>query len=77
MCNAAETLLVHQSAAAAFLPRLEERMPKVRLHGCARTLALTKRAVPATEEDYETEYLDYDLAVKVVDSLVHAFHRRQ
>jgi glutamate-5-semialdehyde dehydrogenase len=75
VCNAAETLLVHQDAAEAFLPMALAELSKagVTLHADARALAAARTAgipaVPATEEDWETEYLSADLAVAVVDSL--------
>lgn len=70
VCNALETLLVHQSVAPAFLPRLKSAMEAagVSLRGCARTQAIIACA-EATEADWHTEYLDYVLAVRVVDSL--------
>ncbi len=72
-CNAAETLLVHAAIAPAFLPAMAEacRGAGVALRGCARTAALIA-VEPATEEDWSTEYLDYILSVKVVDSLDEA-----
>ncbi len=72
-CNAAETLLVHTAVAPAFLPALAEacRGAGVALRGCARTAALIA-VEPATEEDWGTEYLDYILSIKVVDSLDEA-----
>ena len=74
VCNAAETLLVHASIAAKLLPALDEAMQKhnVELRGCPKTCVLIPRAIPATEEDYETEYNDYILAVRVVDTLSDA-----
>lgn len=74
VCNAIETLLVHASVAAKFLPILDEEMQKfaVELRGCARTRVLIPTASEATEEDYYTEYNDYILAVKVVDTLADA-----
>lgn len=74
VCNAIETLLVHASIAAKFLPRLSEEMKKynVELRGCAKTCVLIPDAIAATEEDYYTEYNDYILAIKVVDSLADA-----
>ena len=73
VCNAIETLLVHRAAAADFLPLLAEEASKipVELRGCVRTQSII-RCTPATEEDFETEYNDYILAVKVVDSLTEA-----
>ena len=72
VCNAAETLLVHRDIAPAFLaravPALREK--KVELRGDASAVALVPGAfVPATEEDWRTEYLDYILSVRVVASL--------
>lgn len=77
VCNAVETLLVHASIAAKFLPLLAERMKEysVELRGCPRTRVLVPDALEATEEDYVTEYNDYILAIKVVDTLTDAiFH---
>ena len=74
VCNAAESLLVHQDVAAAFLPRaaaaLQER--GVELRGCETTRRLVPTAKPATEEDYAAEYLDLILSVKVVGDLEEA-----
>ena len=74
VCNAAETLLVHKDIAEAFLPALAEKLKKknVEIRGCNKTCALLEEAVPATEADWETEFLDYILAVKVVDSIKDA-----
>ncbi len=71
VCNAAETLLVHADAAAAFLPVAVEalRAKGVTLHTDARAAAYDSSAVPATDEDWAAEYLSLDLAVGVVDSL--------
>jgi glutamate-5-semialdehyde dehydrogenase len=70
-CNAAETLLVHAAVAAAFLPRLAEMAGRCRLEiradAAARALAPSFRA--ATEADWDAEYLDLILAVRVVPSL--------
>lgn len=73
VCNAAETLLVHRTIAAAFLPKLKEAMDalQVELRGCP----LTRQIIPvkeATEQDWKTEYLDYILSIKTVDSLTEA-----
>ena len=70
VCNAAETLLLHKDVAAAFLPRFFEatRAWQLELRGDARACALLPQISPATEEDFATEYNDYIMAVKVVDS---------
>lgn len=75
VCNAMETLIVHSAVADGFLPELAERMRmrNVQLKGCARCLPLLgEGAVPATEEDWKTEYEDLVLSVLMVDSLQEA-----
>ncbi|MBX9246976.1 glutamate-5-semialdehyde dehydrogenase [Actinotalea ferrariae] len=77
VCNAAETLLVHADAAAGFLPAALTALAGagVVVHGDERTAALAPEGVdvvPATEEDWATEYLSLDLAVRVVGSLDEA-----
>jgi len=75
VCNALETLLVHEGVAAEFLPLFVEKLGArtLELRGCGKTRAiLGERVVPATEEDWSTEYLDYILAVKVVGSMEEA-----
>ncbi|WP_176332617.1 glutamate-5-semialdehyde dehydrogenase [Candidatus Enterococcus lemimoniae] len=76
VCNSAETLLIHQDVAAAFLPVIEKALNeyKVELRADERAIAIFEQAIPATEEDWETEFNDYILAVKVVDSLDEAIH---
>jgi len=71
VCNAMESLLVHQSVAEAFLPALHERMKarKVELRGDLETVRILPGIRPATEEDWGTEYLDLIMSVKVVPSL--------
>ena len=74
VCNAAETLLVHSDAAPRVLPSVLAALAGagVTLHGDARTAQLAPdgvAVVPATEEDWATEYLSMDLAVRVVDDL--------
>lgn len=73
VCNATETLLVHEKIAPAFLPELQKALesPKVELAGCPKTRAIIP-VTPASEEDWKTEYLDYKLAVKVVAGLDEA-----
>lgn len=70
VCNALETLLVHKSIAKDFLPALKKAMDekRVELLGCDATRNIIS-AAPAREEDWRTEYLDYKLSIKIVDSL--------
>jgi glutamate-5-semialdehyde dehydrogenase len=74
VCNAMETLLVHRETAPRFLPPLAARMERagVELRGCERTRAIVPSAKPARDADWDTEFLDLILAVKVVDSLDEA-----
>ena len=75
VCNAIETLLVHKDIAPAFLPHIRTAFSahNVEIHGCAETQRiLGDGVIPATEEDYATEYLDYKIAVRVVDSVEEA-----
>jgi glutamate-5-semialdehyde dehydrogenase len=72
VCNAVETVLVHQAAAQAFLPALASAMSDVELRADDRARAILPDATPASDEDFATEFLDLILAVKVVDSLDEA-----
>ncbi len=74
VCNALETLLVHRDIAAEFIPKAAAalRAKNVELRGCERTRAILADAIPATEEDWSTEYLDLVLSIKIVDSLEDA-----
>ena len=74
VCNAIETLLVHASIAAKFLPEFAKTAAKfnVELRGCARTRVLIPDALEATDEDYYTEYNDYILAIRVVETVEDA-----
>jgi glutamate-5-semialdehyde dehydrogenase len=74
VCNAAETLLVHSAVAAEFLPRVGRRLTQcgVELRADERSLPLIEGAIPATEEDWYTEYLALIMSVKVVDSVAEA-----
>ena len=74
VCNAIETILVHQDVAKAALPKIKARLDEkqVELRGCDRARAILPGITPAVEEDWATEYLDYILAVKVVGSLEDA-----
>src|SRR5690606_4785922 len=71
VCNAAETLLVHEAVAAQFLPRVLPALREagVTVHGDAAVAAHDPAVVPVTDEDFATEYLSLDLAAAVVDSL--------
>jgi len=71
VCNALETLLVHEALAGEFLPAVAQSLAarQVELRGCPKTRAiLGDQVVAASEEDWSTEYLDYILAIKVVSS---------
>lgn len=76
VCNAAESLLVHQSIASAFLPLLKRRLDgsahPVEFRGCPRARKILDGIRAASEEDYACEFLDYILSVRVVDSLEEA-----
>ena len=74
VCNAMENLLVHQEIAPRFLPPFVEtlRQAGAEVRGCERTRHIVPHVTPATEADWQTEYLDLILAVKVVDSLDEA-----
>lgn len=71
VCNATESLLVHESVANTFLPRLAASLMTkgVELRGCERTVELVPAAKPATDADHAAEFLDLILSVKVVSSL--------
>lgn len=74
VCNSAETLLVHKDVASKFIPDALQALSahSVELFADERTRALYPAANTATEYDWETEYLDYKLAVKIVDSVDEA-----
>jgi glutamate-5-semialdehyde dehydrogenase len=67
-CNTAESLLVARSVAAEMLPKIAEMLISkgIEIRGCAETCALVKAAIPATDEDYYTEYLAAIISCKVV-----------
>ncbi|HZO38270.1 MAG TPA: glutamate-5-semialdehyde dehydrogenase [Methylomirabilota bacterium] len=71
VCNALETLLIHRDGAARLLPTLAARLSEagVALRGCPQTLALVPGLTPATDADWDAEYLDLVLAIRVVDDL--------
>lgn len=70
VCNAAEVCLIDEKIVDAFLPLLEERLtahePPVELRMDARCLTLSKHGIPASESDFDTEFLDYKMAVAAV-----------
>jgi len=74
VCNAMETLLVHEKIAEKFLPTMGKifREHGVELRGCEKTRKIIPYAIPATEEDWYAEYLDLILAVRVVSSIDEA-----
>ena len=74
VCNAMETLLVHQKVASSFLPPVAEKLQEagVELRGCPRTRHILPDANEAADEDWYAEYLDLILAVKVVDDIGEA-----
>lgn len=76
VCNACESLLVHRKLAADFLPLLKKRLDEkqVEIRGDEAARAIVPEFVPAGEEDWGREYLDYILSLKIVDSLEEAIH---
>jgi len=74
VCNAMETLLVHEAVAPSFLPKVGGELKKagVVLRGCERTRAILPEAQRAEEEDWSREYLDLILSVRVVDTMDEA-----
>jgi glutamate-5-semialdehyde dehydrogenase len=71
VCNAAESLLVHQEIAGACVPRLAAALVDrgVRIRACPRSVALAAGLEPASDDDYAAEYLDLIVSLKIVDSL--------
>jgi glutamate-5-semialdehyde dehydrogenase len=76
VCNALETLLVHKSVAAEFLPAAAEQLVAagVELRGCEKSRAIVNSMQVASEDDWYAEYLDLILAVRVVDDIDQAIH---
>ncbi|MCK3881360.1 glutamate-5-semialdehyde dehydrogenase [Streptococcus suis] len=73
VCNSAEVLLVHEAIASQFLPRLEETLSgQVELRADSQAQAILNQATPAGDQDFDTEFLDYIMAVKVVSSVEEA-----
>ncbi len=72
-CNSAEVLLVHEAIASQFLPRLEEALSgKVELRADSQAQAILNQFTPAGDQDFDTEFLDYIMAVKVVSNVEEA-----
>ena len=73
VCNAIEGILVHKKIVADFLPMLEKTFNgRVKLHADEEAIKYLKTAIPATDEDYDTEYLDYECCIKTVDDVEQA-----
>ncbi len=74
VCNAAESLLIHKDIADTAIPLIGKALVDagVEVRGDKKVCSLVKEAIPATEEDWGTEYLDYIMSAKVVDSLEEA-----
>ena len=74
VCNALESLLIHEKIYEKALPKICERLKEagVEIRGCEKTCALLPYAVPATEGDFSTEFLGYTISVKVVSDLYEA-----
>lgn len=74
VCNALETLLVHQDIAGSFLPEMKKRFDDagLEIRGCDRTTAILPGVKKAVAEDWDAEYLDLILAIRVVDSMQEA-----
>ncbi|UWG95659.1 glutamate-5-semialdehyde dehydrogenase [Dehalobacter sp. DCM] len=74
VCNALETLLVHEAVADEYLPLIGKKFQEhgVEIRGCKRVSKILEYAVPATEEDWSTEYLDLIISVKVVKDIDEA-----
>ena len=71
VCNSLENALVHQSVAEKVLPSLIEKLREnnVKVRGCERTRQIVNDVIEATEADWYEEYLDYTLAIRVVDDM--------
>ncbi|MDG1818100.1 MAG: glutamate-5-semialdehyde dehydrogenase [Aquiluna sp.] len=74
VCNSLETLLVHEQVAAELLPKLAKALAEssVLVHACEQSIALMPGSIPATEQDWATEYLGLELSVRTVKSLDQA-----
>jgi glutamate-5-semialdehyde dehydrogenase len=79
VCNALETLLVHQDIAVDFLPQVAKAFAQndVKVHGCEKTLPFFNKAELATNADYDAEYLALEIAIRVVDDYAQAVEHIQ
>lgn len=79
VCNAIETVLVHRQIAPQFLPKMKQALDRhqVEIRGCVRTMALLAGITPASQQDWETEFGDYILAVRIVDTIQQAIEHIQ
>lgn len=71
VCNAVETILVDEAIASTFLPKMLKNLRdlKVEIRGCEKTRQIFTDAIPADDEDWNKEYLDYIIAVKIVNGI--------
>ncbi|MDR2439539.1 MAG: glutamate-5-semialdehyde dehydrogenase [Planctomycetaceae bacterium] len=76
VCNAAESLVIHQAVAVSLLPRLANALLQhnIELRGCPKTCSLLTATVPATEADFKTEFHGPVISIKIVDSLDEAIN---
>ena len=76
VCNAAESLVVCEDIAEAFLPLAQKKLSEksVEIRGCEKTQKILKDCTPATEEDFYTEYLDYIISCKIVKDIDEAIN---
>ena len=73
VCNAIECIVVHSAVAAKFLPMLEKKFAgRVKMHADERAISFLENAIPATDDDFGNEYLDYECCIKTVDSVEEA-----
>lgn len=74
VCNALESLLVHKNIAKKALPKICDKLRSagVEIRGCEQVCAILPYAVPATDDDFAKEFLDYTISVKVVENLLAA-----
>ncbi len=72
VCNSCESLVLHKSIVERFVPRLVERLDGVEIRGDEEVCKVSKYVLPAVEEDWGTEYLDYILSVRTVNTIEEA-----